>query len=104
MALTPDQRKKAHLRGLALKAEREALKAQGPNRKFFAAEFNRDYERCIQMGLSHEESFEQAQKLQAENTKQQQQSVSKPEKFVGPRGGRYTKGQTDEGRPYRRYY
>ncbi len=88
MALSPQQRKEAHERGLHAKAEREA--GEDLNRPRIVV-YGVDYERYRQSGHSHEEALVKAEELRLRNEKwrNEQPSFSRDEVRVGPRGGRY---------------
>ena len=54
MALTPEQKREAHERGLRRKAEREALE---DSQKPVAASSGAEYDRFRRIGLSHDEAL-----------------------------------------------
>ena len=61
MALSPEQRKKAHEAGLRRKAEREAREQRN---KPMAARYGSDYARFRAVGLTHEEAIAKIQERQ----------------------------------------
>ena len=60
MALSPEQRKRAHEAGLRRKAEREARMAEARARN--SRIIGGDYERFRRVGLSHEEAIAEIEK------------------------------------------
>lgn len=88
MALSPQQRKEAHERGLRAKAEREA--GEDLNRPRIVV-YGVNYERFRVLGFSHEEALAKAEerKLRNQKWRNEQPSYNRREIHVGPRGGRY---------------
>lgn len=88
MALSPEQRKEAHERGLRAKAEREALKERNKPR---IAIYGVEYERLRILGFSHEEALVKAEERKIAHQKylNEEPCYHGGEIHVGPRGGRY---------------
>ena len=90
MALSPQQRKEAHERGLRAKAEREARKERN---KPIAAVYGAEYERFRQVGLNHEKALEKVEerKMAEERFKKERGDIGLlgGGTRVGPKGGRY---------------
>ena len=93
MALTPEQRKRAHEAGLQRKAEREE---RAERNKPKAASYGPDYARFRRVGLSHEEALAEIEKrkIAEERFKQERGDISPlggggGGTYTGPRGGRY---------------
>jgi hypothetical protein len=91
MALSPEQKRAAHERGLRRKAEREALE---DSQKPMAVEMGSEYDRFRRVGLTHEEALQEIEKRR----KAQDAYVgerggglggSRDAIYTGPRGGRY---------------
>ena len=59
MALTPEQKRDAHERGLRRKAEREALER---SQKPVAAVSGAEYDRFRRVGMSHDEALQEIEK------------------------------------------
>ena len=91
MALSPEQRKRAHEAGLRRKAEREARMAEARARN--SRRIGGDYERFRRVGLSHEEAIAEIEKrkIAEERFKQERGDISSlgGGTYTGPRGGRY---------------
>ena len=90
MALSPEQRKKAHEAGLRRKAEREA---RAERNKPMAASYGVDYQRFRRVGLSHDEALAEIEKrkIAEERFKQERGDISPllGDTYTGPRGGSY---------------
>ena len=95
MALSPEQRKRAHEAGLQRKAEREARAERDKPKAAKAAVYGPDYERFRRVGLSHEEALAEIdkRKIAEERFKQERGDISASPlgggTYTGPRGGRY---------------
>jgi hypothetical protein len=105
MALTPQEKKEAHERGLRAKAEREVREERS---KPEASIYGPDYARFRRVGLTHEEALEEIEKrrIAAERFEKERplSGTSGGVTRIGPRGGRYTEAQAKDGQPYRRYF
>ena len=91
MALTPEQKREAHERGLRRKAEREALE---DSQKPVAASSGAEYDRFRRIGLSHDEALQEVEKrLKAQEAYLAERGGglrgSNEVIYRGPRGGRY---------------
>ena len=88
MALTPEQKREAHERGLRRKAEREALEE---SQKPVAVKGGSEYDRFRRVGLTHEEALQEIEKRRKAEVADRGSGFSGSNDviYTGPSGGRY---------------